>query len=169
MFYREEQRRKRKRSTRKSSFQSLRNETSSSQFRARKRKLSVIKRVIISILFGLIFPISYGFIAAGLLYTFPGTFAADMQLYGEPAPGPILAPILGTFYLYSWIKFHHYFGMASILDTFWFRVFFSTVPVFAFYCLTAFGVLTVVGFPKRRQLKSVNSQLPPPPPKFEQI
>ena len=120
-----------------------------------------MKRVLASIIFGLAFPIVYGALAALMTVIFPGTFASTIQIFGEPAPGPVYAPILATVYLYNWIKLNDFVGIPLIFDTLWFRAVLTIITPVAFYSGLSYFVLMKLGFASS---KSVETWSDPPPP-----
>jgi hypothetical protein len=119
-----------------------------------------MKRLVIAIILGILFPIVYTIIAGTLTDVFPDYFAQTMIVFDKPMPGPILAPTLFPFYFESWLSSHRYFGWGGILDTFWFRTTLLIIPV-AVYSAIFYGLLRLIGYPKAKTVTSI--QEPPPP------
>ncbi len=125
---------------------------------------TVLLRLMISIVCGLLIPVLYTIGAGALTATFPQYLPDTMQMFGEPVPGPILAPTLFPFYLITWLEVNSYFGWGLLLDSMWFRVLATLIPNFLLYSILTYSVLLV--FRRRKKMKLVGIQIPPPPPSF---
>ncbi|MBL8182428.1 MAG: hypothetical protein JNL64_12550 [Blastocatellia bacterium] len=125
-----------------------------------------MKRLFVSVILGILFPIVYTIIAGTLTDVFPGRFSQEMFVFDKPMPGPILAPTLFPFYFESWLASNRYFGWSGRLDTFWYRTTLLMIP-FALYSAIAYGLLRLIGYPKAKTVAGI--QEPPPPPASEDI
>lgn len=122
-----------------------------------------MKRVIVSILGGLLFPVAYTFFAAGVCWLFPEYNLITMQLYGEATPGIIFTPVGVPVYIYEYIHFHNFFGLWGIFDTFWFR--FTWMVGFNILLYTAITYLLLRRFGIFKT-KTAEYSTPPLPPEF---
>jgi len=127
-----------------------------------------MKRIILSILGGIIFPILYtfiaGFLAALISWSFPQYNLMDMQVKGQASPGLIFAPIAIPFWIYDHIRFYRFFGLRYIFDTVWFRV--TWTLGFNFLLYSGLTYLFLWYFSLFKQSELFVHQDPPPPPQF---
>lgn len=128
-----------------------------------------MKRILLSILGGVLFPIILtfliGFFAAFVEWLFPQINLMDMQVKGQASPGLIFAPIAVPFWIYDYIRFYNYFGLRYIFDTVWFRTTWTLGFNFLLYTILTYLLLCYFKlFGKPSSFVSENP--PPPPPKF---
>jgi hypothetical protein len=121
-----------------------------------------MKRLIYSILGGLIFPFVYILIGISLAQMFPQYFSETMYVFGSPAPGLIFAPIGVPFWVYNIIQYHRYLGLPFIFNTVWFRAIFTIGFNIALHASLTYAVLWYFGIFKRKTIQT--SETPPPPP-----
>jgi hypothetical protein len=123
-----------------------------------------MKRVIFSILGGILLPIIFVLLGASIAGLFSEYNLQTMQVKGQASPGIILAPIAIPFWIYDYIRFYNYFGFRSFFDTFWFRVTLTIGFNFLLYSGLMYLFFWYFGFFKRKE--SGNYQDPPLPPQF---
>lgn len=120
-----------------------------------------MKRIVISVLCGVLLPALYTIVAVFITASFPDLVSDTVVVYGKAAPGSIFAPTLFTIYVYFWLESHLFFGWDRVMNTVWFRATFILLPIAAVYGLITYGLLHLFGFPK---LRHVVGELGPPPP-----
>lgn len=123
-----------------------------------------MKRIIISILGGILFPLLYTVLAAAITDLLLPRYNLDtMQVAGEPTMGLVFAPVAIPFWLYNYIRFYNFFGFRIVFDTMIFRaILFAGFNVILYTFLT-YLLLWYFGLFKQQKLE--NYQKPPPPPK----
>lgn len=122
-----------------------------------------MKRFIVSVISGIMFPVAYTFFAAGICWMFPEYGLDTMYLYGEPTPGIILVPVGIPFYIDEFIRFHRFFGLRFIFDTVWFRATWLIGFNIIFYTAITYLLLHHFQIFKKKTAKFSN---PPMPPEF---
>ncbi len=127
-----------------------------------------MKRIVASIIGGIILPILLtflaGFAAAFVNYFFPQYNLMDMQVKGQASPGLIFAPIAIPFWIYDYIRFYNYFGLRNIFDTVWFRI--TWTVSFNLLLYTGLTYLLLWHLNLLGQSKLVAYSEPPQPPQF---
>lgn len=121
----------------------------------------MLLRIILSIIFGIIFPLVCLVILVFTADYLPAALTT-MTFYGKPAPGILFAPFLFPAYLNFYLT--HKRILPSIFDTPWFRII-----SFVLFNWSVYGAIFyfILGRFKRFKRKSVvSSQEPPPPPLF---
>jgi len=118
-------------------------------------------RIILSIIFGIIFPLACVAMLAFTEKYIPSALMLS-SFHGKPAPGILLAPFLLPVYFDIFVKEERILPL--IFDTFWFRV--ISVVLFD-WLLYGTIIYFILGRFKRFKKKSVEvSSEPPPPPLF---
>lgn len=123
-----------------------------------------MKRVILSIILGLIAPFAC-FMAIGITtdYMSPSVLT-EIKVLNQPAPGLLLAPFSIPFYLDIFLKEKRI--APYIFDTFWFR--FSSFILFN-WVLYGFIIYLILGKLNRfKEPKNIYSETPPLPPNFKE-
>jgi hypothetical protein len=121
-----------------------------------------VLRIILSIILGVIFPF-VSFMTIGIMTDYMSPSAlTEVKIYGEPAPGILLAPFSIPIYLDILLKQKRI--APEIFDTFWFR--FSSLILFngALYGSIIYLLLGRLARFKTRKFSGSDS---PPPPTFE--
>ena len=88
---------------------------------AREFVNETMKRIIASLISGIIFPILFTLLAGfsvSLSRIFSQYNLMDMEIKGDATPGIIFAPIAVPFWIYEYIRFYNFFGSQNIFDTF---------------------------------------------------
>jgi hypothetical protein len=122
-----------------------------------------MRRIIISILGGILFPILYTVVAVVICeLVLPQNELDTIQVADEPSMGLIFAPVALPFWLYNYIHFYNFFGFGYFLDTIIFRtILFSGFNVILYTFLT-YLLLSYFGLFKKT--KAETYQEPPLPP-----
>lgn len=122
-----------------------------------------MKRIIISILGGILFPILYT-VAAGIICEFvlPQYKLDTMLVANEPSIGLIFAPIAIPVWLYNYIHFYNFFGYRYYLDTIIFRTFLFLGFNITLYTFLTYLLLWYFSLFKKTETKTY--QDPPLPP-----
>lgn len=124
-----------------------------------------MKRILLSTLCGIFFPILYLVIVESICeLIFPEYHLDTMQVYGEPSMGLILAPIAIPVWVYDFIRFNQYFGLREFFDTFWFRLIWTVGFNISLYTLLSYFLFWYFGWFK--SFKSIIYGDPPNPPQF---
>lgn len=121
-----------------------------------------MKRLIFSILGGLLFPVIYTVVVGTLSDYFPQYFPDRIYLFGKPTFGWIFAPIAVPFWIYSVIEYYRFFGLPFIFNTTWFRVVFTIGFDVLLYTMLTYAVLWYFGIFKKKTQQTLEN--PPPPP-----
>jgi hypothetical protein len=124
-----------------------------------------MKRILLSILCGIFFPILYTVII-GIFHAllFPRYDLISMKLYGQETMGLFLTPVAIPVWIYEFIRFNHYFGLPDFFDTFWFRLIWTVGFNISLYTILNYLLFWYFGLFKSSQ--TVTYQDPPSPPKF---
>lgn len=105
-----------------------------------------MKRVLVSILAGFLFPIVY----AALVELVGGLLLSEdydtMHVDGTPLPSLLFAPVVVPIYIDHFLRSHNYFGFWSTFDSFWFRGTFYILFNLCFYSILAFLLLKKFGW-----------------------
>lgn len=124
-----------------------------------------MKRILISILCGVLFPILYMVIIGSIDdFIFPQYDLTTREVYGQASMGLILAPIAIPFWVDDYIRFNQYFGLRMYLDTFWFRLIWTVGFNISLYTILSYFLFGYLGFFKSAEQS--NFQNPPLPPQF---
>jgi hypothetical protein len=122
-----------------------------------------MKRISISILSGILFPILYTVTAGVISESVLPQYKLDtMQVAGEPSMGLIFAPVAIPFWLYNYIHFYNFFGFRYFLDT----IIFRTILILGFniilYTFLTYFLLWYFGLFEKAKAETYQS--PPLPP-----
>ncbi len=125
-----------------------------------------MRRIVLSIIFGLIFPLVC-FMTIGITtenYMSPSALT-EIKIYDQAAPGFLLAPFSIPIYLDIYLKQKQI--APEIFDTFWFR--FSSLILFNWMFYEILIYLLLGRLKRFKKRKILFSDTPPPPPKFKQL
>ncbi|NJM53477.1 MAG: hypothetical protein HC846_08870 [Blastocatellia bacterium] len=124
-----------------------------------------MKRILLSILCGILFPILYMAIIGSIDdFVFPNYDLTTREIYGQASMGLILAPIAIPLWIYDFIRFNQYFGLREFFDTFWFRLIWTVGFNISLYTILSYFLLWYLG--NRKSSTQTNYQNPPSPPQF---
>jgi hypothetical protein len=121
-----------------------------------------MKRIFLSILGGIIFPIGYTAAAITVALLFPQYKLDSIDVDGKSMPGLIFIPVGAPIYIYEYLGWEAYEFPAKNpvwLGLVWFLIF-----NFTFYSALFYFLLRM--FSRLKKPKAENSQSPPPPPQF---
>jgi hypothetical protein len=122
-----------------------------------------MKRIILSILGGIIFPIGYLAAALTVVWLLPQYHLLDStELNGKSMPGLIFLPVSLPIYIYEyfgWEAYEYPAKNAIWLGLVWFLAF-----NFIFYSGLFYSLLRM--FSLLKEQRAENSETPPPPPQF---
>lgn len=128
-------------------------------------EINLMKRIVISIILGLILPIVF-FVGIGFStdYMTP-SYLTDIKIFGQNAPGILLAPFSLPIYLDIFLKEKRI--APFIFDTLLFRI--SSLILFN-WIIYGFLMYWILGkFSRFRQQKQQYSETPPLPTEFENL
>ncbi len=121
-----------------------------------------MKRVLIAIVLGFVFPVIC-LVILGIIGNYLPEFLMLTTMQGEPAPGILLAPFSIPIYLDIFIKQNHIAPI--IFDNFLFRF---TSFAFFNWCLYEIIIYLILGRLKRfKKSEIIYSETPPSPSNFE--
>ncbi len=110
-----------------------------------------MKRVLLSIVIGVLFPIVYAAIVdlvGGLVL--PAGFDT-MHVDDTPLPSLLFAPVVLPIYIDHFLRTKGYFGLWSTFDNFWFRGTFYVLFNLGFYSILGYLVLKRLGWPRAKR------------------
>lgn len=118
-------------------------------------------RIILSIILGVLIPVSYIEILSLGDGIIPDNWA-DMKFYNQPAPGIVFAPVSLPIYFDIFTKEERI--LPFIFNTFWFRTLSFILFNWVLYGLIGYFILG--RFKRFKKRTAFVSEFPPPPPEF---
>ena len=105
-----------------------------------------LKRILLSILVGIAFPIAYlTFFGALDDFVLPKSELTETHLYGQASPGFLYAPMVIPIYIDQILRHYNYFGFWLALNSPWFRA-----PFFILFDVILYSWLAFLMFRRLR-------------------
>jgi len=121
-----------------------------------------VKRLFLSLLFGVSFPVIYTVVMVAISELFPTIIHGNAKMFGQPVPGYPFAPTIFPLYFATWLKVNGNFGLSFLIDTILFRFAIFVVPNILLYTGVGYLLCRVFRIPRDKHEKSFSSEPPPP-------